>query len=439
MNKGYRAKLRIERDFAKKRAKRAVQNSEYDNYDKVFTMQHAFPSLAKCRLGVDWKGSVQSYTQNAITNIYKLMGFLICGKMPPLKDVLTMYVRERGKERKITSIKIDYRVPQRMLCDYSLVPVLRNTLIFDNGASLPGKGVDFTRKRVRKMLVEATKEFGPVFYILVFDFKSYFDSIAHCEIRKILNKHFADKRIIDITMDIIKSYQFYDIMMIKDEDERQTQLDLLFSDKLCGICLGSQVSQIIALVFANDIDHYIKDKCGIKYYARYMDDGVAAAKTKEELLMLFEGMKKIAGKLKLTFSPKKTHIVKSTKGFSFLKVKYHITHTGKIISRLTHNGIHKMRTRLCKFHNKVVNGKMTLDDVYNSVQSWYAHAGIAMSYTTRKSMDKLYNELFGGYRITKSWKRNARWAKKKNTNKEINYEILQIDRWAEYRWNCDAA
>ena len=402
-------------------------------------MQNAVSSLDKCRLNVDWKGSVQFYTQHAITNLYKLMGLLDNCQMPPLKDVLTMYIRERGKERKITSIKIDYRVPQRMLCDYSLVPILKNTLIFDNGASLPGKGVDFTRKRVKLKLIQATKEFGPCFYILVFDFKSYFDSISHRVIRKILSRHFTDQRIIDITMDIVKSYQFYEIMQIEDEHEREKQLDDLFNDRLCGICLGSQVSQIIALVFANDLDHYIKDKCGYKYYVRYMDDGIVMAKTKEELEQLFEAMKRIADELELHFSLKKTHIVKSSKGFTFMKVKYHITSNGKIIMRLTHAGIHRMRKRLKKFETKLADGEMTLDDIFNSVQSWYAHSEIAMSYQTKKSMNKLYNELFGGYRITKSWKRNARWAKENNKRKEVNYEILQIDRWAEYRWNCDAA
>lgn len=47
--------------------------------------------------------------------------------------------------------------------------------------------------------------------------------------------------------------------------------------------------------------------------------------------------------------------------------------------------------------------KKWLYDVYNSFQSWLAHSYLACSYKTRKSMLKLYDELFDGYRITKKF------------------------------------
>jgi len=40
-----------------------------------------------------------------------------------------------------------------------------------------------------------------------------------------------------------------------------------------GLGLGSQVSQISAVFYPNSVDHFIKDKLGIKTYGRYMDDG----------------------------------------------------------------------------------------------------------------------------------------------------------------------
>lgn len=78
----------------------------------------------------------------------------------------------------------------------------------------------------------------------------------------------------------------------------------------------------------------------------------------------------------------------------------------------------------------VDSNRPTLDDVYNSMQSWLAHAKIALSYHTKKSMLKLYNQLFNGYRITKKWE-HMKGGK--------NGELLQIDKWREFRWNCNAA
>ena len=47
---------------------------------------------------------------------------------------------------------------------------------------------------------------------------------------------------------------------------------------------------------------------------------------------------------------------------------------------------------------------MSLDDVYNNMQSWLAHSKVAKNnYHSVKSMMKLYDELFGGYKITKKY------------------------------------
>jgi hypothetical protein len=199
---------------------------------------------------------------------------------------------------------------------------------------------------------------------------------------------------------------------------------------LNGICLGSQISQILALVVPNELDHFIKDKMQMKRYIRYMDDGIIIHKDKEFLKKLYEKMKVICNKLGLTFNAKKTKIVKATKGISFLKIKYRVVGK-KLIKTLVRSGIVRMRRKLKKFKKKVDNGTMKLDDVYNSIQSWLTHAKLAKSYHTVKSMLKLYDDLFGGYKITKRYFRNLKRKEGKLS------EVLQSDKWAAFRWDCD--
>ena len=88
-----------------------------------------------------------------------------------------------------------------------------------------------------------------------------------------------------------------------------------------------------------------------------------------------------------------------------------------------------MRKKLKRFRKLVDTGKMTLDDVYNSMQSWISHSYSALSYTSRKNMVSLYNKLFNGYKINKILKHK----KKGGTNNDL----LQIDRWQELRWDCN--
>ena len=432
MNKYQRAKLRISKDKAIKMARQDYKNSMYGDFDKVITYQNYFEALKKCRKGVGWKGSVQCYTENAFVEISKTIDSLKALKLPKLSSNKKIVLFERGKERTIVPITIRDRMTQRVLCDKSLIPRLSDKLIYDNGASTKGKGVDFARKRVEKHIRHAIKEYGADnLYALTYDFKSFFDSVPHATCLKILKETYNDKRVIGLIMAIIRSYQKSEIMQIKDIEERQKRLEELTKHKCHGICLGSQISQIMALVVPDKLDHFVKDKMKVKHYIRYMDDGLILSNDKMFLANLLEQMTKVTNELGLKFNQKKTHIVKITKGVTFMKIKYHVTKSGKLIKRLTRTGIVRMRRKLKKLRKLVDQHRVTLDDVYNSFQSWLAHSSLACSYTTRKNMLKLYNELFDGYKITKKF---HHLVKNKIKGRNVPYEFLQTDRWEEFRW-----
>lgn len=426
MTKYQRAKRRIARDKALKIDKIAAQYKGTDDFEEVITMQHYVDALRKCRKGVSWKSSVQAYTQNAIVEIDNVRESLLRGKLPELTSVKRIQLYERGKRREIVPITIRDRMTQRVLCDFSLVPKLQRTLIYDNGASMKDKGVDFARRRLLKHIQTAIKEYGTGFYALTFDFKSFFDSIPHQTCLNVLKENYTDRRIIGLTMAIIRSYQKSVIRKIQDNGEREHQMSILESNHARGICLGSQISQIMALVVPNKLDHYIKDFKGVKHYIRYMDDGVIFSNDKQCLHDLYHEMKVVCDELGLTFNDKKTKIVKMSKGFVFMKVRYRVTSTGKIIRTLTRAGIVRMRRKLKKFRGLVDNNQMELDDVYNSIQSWLAHSEVALGYHARRSMLKLYNELFDGYKLTRKYK-HVKGGK--------NGELLQADKWHNLRWS----
>lgn len=430
MTKYQRAKRRIARDKETKSLKRQELYKDNDNFDRVITMQNLCGALKKCRKGVNWKGTVQDYTEHAIVEMHNAYSSLHNGKLPHLTSTNRIILYERGKRREIVPITIKDRMTQRVLCDHALVPVLKNKLIYDNGASMKDKGVEFTRQRLNLHLERAVKEYGANFYALTFDFESFFDSIPHQTCLDVLKDNFTDKYVQGLTMAVIKSYEKATIHCIKDDLLREERLRELNANRSKGICLGSQVSQIMALAAPNKLDHFIKDICGVKRYIRYMDDGVVLSDSKSFLHNLLDAMKKLCDTLGLNFNSKKTKIVKVSRGFVFMKVRYRVTSTGKIVRTLTRAGIVRMRRKLKKFRKMVTDGKITLDDVYNSMQSWLAHASVALSYHTKQSMLKLYNQLFNGYKITKKWE---------HMKGGRNGELLQIDKWREFRWNCYAA
>lgn len=188
--------------------------------------------------------------------------------------------------------------------------------------------------------------------------------------KKILREAFTDQRIIKLTEHFIDA--FGDI----------------------GLGLGSQISQILALASANRLDHYLKERAGIKYYARYNDDGYLIHHDKGHLEKCLKAIKIICKRLGITLNAKKTQIVKLSHGFTFLKVRYFLLPGGKVIKKLAHKSIVRMRRKLKKFVPKVRAGIMSHKDVYQSWQSWRAYARNFNAYQSIRSMGKLYNRLF---------------------------------------------
>ena len=117
-----------------------------------------------------------------------------------------------------------------------------------------------------------------------------------------------------------------------------------------------------------------------------------------------------------------------SRGFVFMKVRYRLMPTGKVVRTLTRAGIVRMRRKLKKLKGLTNAGVLTYEDAYNSMQSWVAHSYIANSYHARRNMFRLYNELFDGYKLTKKYE-HIKGGK--------NGELLQTDKWQHLRWNCE--
>lgn len=76
-------------------------------------------------------------------------------------------------------------------------------------------------------------------------------------------------------------------------------------------------SQVFALFYLNDLDHFIKEKLKIKYYVRYQDDFILLHNSKQYLKYCLKEIEEFLKKEKLELN-KKTRIYKNTNNFIFL-------------------------------------------------------------------------------------------------------------------------
>lgn len=277
---------------------------------------------------------------------------------------------ERGHPRHIRSVTVRERGVQRCVCDNALVPALARTFIYDNSASLKGKGYSFAMRRLAVHLQQYYRKYGNEGYVLLFDFSKFFDNVSHAVVKAIIDKEVPDKEIQAICKEFVDA----------------------FGDK--GLGLGSQISQICALASANRLDHYIKEVLRIRWYGRYMDDGYLLHPSKEYLCECLEHIQRICDKLGIILNRKKTQIVKLSHGFTFCKARFYLTESGKVVKKIYKHSVAVERRKLKKLKRKADNGIMTPTEVFMSFQSWRAYARNFMSFHTVCSMERLLKSLF---------------------------------------------
>lgn len=368
MNSIERREARYKRRQELRLAKRQAQNAS-DSFDSVFSYAHLYSAYKKCRCGVSWKASVQRYISQAPLYVYRAHKSLQNGSFKS-DGFYEFELFERGKQRHIRSVTMRERVVQRCLCDNALVPVVGRSFIYDNGATMKDKGYTFAVRRIVQHLREHYRHYGTDGYILLFDFSKFFDNVSHAVIKNIVRNGFTDQRIIALTEHFID----------------------MFGD--VGLGLGSQISQVLALSSANKLDHYIKEVCRIRGYGRYMDDGYLIHKDKEYLQKCLADIRRLCGELGIVLNEKKTQIIKLSHGFTFLKIRFNLTDTGRIVRRMARISVVRERRKLKKLALKVFGGLIDWMDVYQSFQSWMGYARNFNSYRARSNMRDLFRGLF---------------------------------------------
>lgn len=344
---------------------------QYKYFETLLDLNVLYDSFQKCKSSVDWKCSIQRFEANIFQNIKDIKKRLKSGRYKPDKFV-EFDVDERGKTRHIKSLSIRDRVLQRAICDYVLEPLIYPKLIYNNGASVKEKGVDFSRKQLDKHLRKHYNKRGNKGYILVGDFSKFFESIPHDKLIESLKKCIPDQKMMDLLEMIIRS----------------------FSDTGVGLGIGSQISQICGIYYPTPIDIYCTTVMGCKAYARHMDDFYIIHEDKEFLKTVLTGVRRIASELGLKLNEKKTQICRIDKGFNFLKQRIFITDTGKIVHKPNKSSFVREKRKLKSFKFKYDIGEMTKEEIESQYKSWRNNVIKFDCKKTIHNVDELYSELY---------------------------------------------
>jgi hypothetical protein len=167
-----RHEARYRRRKAERQRRRDARSEACGSFEQVFSYEHLYRAGRECCKGVGWKCSTQRYLGNFTANIARTHRELMDGTWKT-KGFFAFDLMERGKLRHIRSVHIAERVVQRCLCDNALVPLFSAAFVYDNAASLKGKGIDFAMDRLTCHLQRYYRKHGTNGWALVED--------AHCK------------------------------------------------------------------------------------------------------------------------------------------------------------------------------------------------------------------------------------------------------------------
>lgn len=337
------------------------------DFQKLIDFENLYNSYQVSLKGKDKKQSAIRFNVLALENLCVMKRQLVehtykLGKY-------TEFVVTEPKRRIIKSGSFRDKVLQHCLCDYVLLPKMKDIFIVDNYAGQIGKGTLFGLNRLSENLLSFYEEHGCEGYILKCDITKFFYSINHQMMKKCVKKYFPDEDI-----------QWVCNLFIDSTDED-------------GLPLGNQCSQVFALMYLNGLDHFIKEELECKYYGRYMDDFYLISDDKVYLQRCLVQIKYFLSKLYLTLNDK-TEIVPIRKGIRFLGFHSYLTEDGKVIRKLTGDNKRQIKKRLRKNARLVNEGKMTKEKFDEKYQSWKNHASHGNCYKLLCSMDKFVESLF---------------------------------------------
>jgi hypothetical protein len=243
------------------------------------------------------------------------------------------------------------------------------------------------------------------------DVRGYFPNTPHAKTIEIINRYVSEQEFIPHLEAIIHSF--------KDKRPAEVIQKDRFGER--GTGLGSPISQLVQLAILNDIDHGVCRIGGVRGYIRYMDDIIILTQTKEAGELAAKYVIDRLADMGLEVSDKGGNNPMG-KGFWFLKKKFILTETGKVLVLPEKGKFSKERRVLRALKNKLDAGQITMLDVENHYESWVSGLMILDAGRRIQEMDRFYTKLFQKKPVYKCKKKSRRYramAIKHKTEKEL--------------------
>lgn len=372
MNSTQRREARYRRRVQRRAAKRQANSDAAGTISEVFSYSNMFWAGKKCCNGVRWKQSTQNFEMHLFSGTAARRRQILDGTWKPGKYV-HFTLREWGKIRPIDAPHITDRQAHKVLRQEILEPLYTPSMIYDNGASLRGKGLEFHYNRLKKQLREHYRRYGREGVVFLMDFHHFFPSAPH---------------------DLI--FERHRRLILDPEIRAMADTIVGAAPGGRGMPLGVEPSQIEMVALPSFLDNFIKCQCSVKAAGHYMDDYYMIFPTREEAERVSAEVIRRAEERGFQINRKKSRIVPLDKPFRFCKVKFELTETGAVKTHGCRDGMKRARRKLRLYKRKVDAGEATTKEVWEWLQSQIAYYKKFNDHGRVLRLLRLYHAIFGG-------------------------------------------
>lgn len=315
-------------------------------FSEICTFSVLYKAYLAARRGKRSRAATANYEVHLLANIVNLV-YILQTKIyrPGLFRVFYVY---EPKKRLVQAPAFVDKVVQHALVDNLIYERITNSFILDNYASQKGKGLHFGLDRLRGFFTEYWNKYRTAEgWVLKADVRHFFASIDHDKLKEKLKKLDLEPIVFDLLCTYI--------------------------DSTDGLPLGYQTSQLFALLFLDEFDHFVKERLHIRWYGRYMDDFFLIHPDKDYLQFCLKEIRAFMASLGLELN-EKTQIFP--------------------IRKLRHSSIKRMRSKLRRWEQDYPAGLVTREKILQSWQAWDAHAAHGNTWSLRQQVrDRVQNIL----------------------------------------------
>lgn len=277
----------------------------------LFSLLRLFDAYLKAKKTKAYRIDLYNFSLEMGANIKRIQKEILDNtyKFGPYKT----FILYDSKRRLIVSAPFSDRIVHWVIYEY-LNSIFLNSFIDHSYGNIKNKGTSSAVKYCKYLYRNKKNK-----YVLKIDFSKYFYSIDHKLLKSILRKKVKNDHMMRLLESLIDSYCTGD------------QFDYLFDNnsyyrnqKRKGIPIGNLTSQIMANIYLNELDHYLKDYLGVKSYIRYVDDLVIFGSSKKELWVIKDLIDNYCSeRLRLYINPRKVYIQPTSKPLDFLGYRFY--------------------------------------------------------------------------------------------------------------------